>query len=160
PSYPTGAFSYSHGLEYAVEAALVTDAASLARWVRTVIERGTGWIDCLLAAESWRASTAQDLARLTEVALLAAAWRGTAELAWESEAQGRAFLAAPRDAWPHRLLDDLAGSTAAVALPVAVGAAAGAAALPLDLVLNAYLQSIAGNLVSAGMRLIPLGQSA
>ena len=40
-----------------------------------------------------------------------------------------------------------------------MGAAAGAAAIPLDLSLQAYLQSLAGNLVSAGLRLIPLGQT-
>src|SRR5215472_11343689 len=37
PSYPLGAFSYSHGLEYAVEAGLVHDAGSLDAWVRTAV---------------------------------------------------------------------------------------------------------------------------
>ena len=159
PAYPTGAFSYSHGLEYAVEAGLVGEAGSLAGWVRTVVEKGAGWIDALILAEAWRAAAAADLARLGEVAILAAAWRGTAEMALESEAQGRAFLAATRAAWPHPLLDALAGSGETIALPVAVGAAAGAAEIPLELSLQAYLQSLAGNLVSAGLRLIPLGQT-
>ena len=159
PAYPTGAFSYSHGLEYAVEAGLVGEANALAAWVRTVIEKGAGWIDALILAEAWRAAAAADLARLGEVAVLAAAWRGTAEMALESEAQGRAFLTATRAAWPHPLLDALAGSGETIALPVAVGAAAGAAAIPLDLSLQAYLQSLAGNLVSAGLRLVPLGQT-
>ncbi len=90
---------------------------------------------------------------------MAAAWRGTAEMALESEAQGQAFLTATRAAWPHPLLDALAGSGETIVLPVAVGAAAGAAEIPLDLSLQAYLQSLAGNLVSAGLRLIPLGQT-
>jgi len=159
PAYPTGAFSYSHGLEYAVEAGLVGEANALATWVRTVIEKGAGWIDALILAEAWRAAAAADLARLGEVTVLASAWRGTAEMALESEAQGRAFLTATRAAWPHPLLDALAGSGETIALPVAVGAAAGAAAIPLDLSLQAYLQSLAGNLVSAGLRLVPLGQT-
>ncbi|HEY2111729.1 MAG TPA: urease accessory UreF family protein, partial [Dongiaceae bacterium] len=94
-----------------------------------------------------------------EVAIMAAAWRGTAEMALESDAQGWAFLTATRAAWPHPLLDALAGSGETIVLPVAVGAAAGAAEIPLDLSLQAYLQSLAGNLVSAGLRLIPLGQT-
>jgi urease accessory protein len=159
PAYPTGAFSYSHGLEYAVEAGLVGEANALAAWVRTVVEKGAGWIDALILAEAWRAAAAADLARLGEVTVLASAWRGTAEMALESEAQGRAFLTATRAAWPHPLLDALAGSGETIALPVAVGAAAGAAAIPLDLSLQAYLQSLAGNLVSAGLRLVPLGQT-
>jgi urease accessory protein len=159
PAYPTGAFSYSHGLEYAVEAGLVADAADLEAWVATVIETGAGWIDALLLAASWRAAAAGDSAGLAEIATLAAAWRGTAEMALESEAQGRAFLATTRAAWPHPLLDSLAANGGAVALPVALGAATGAAAIPLALALPACLQAFAGNLVSAGLRLIPLGQT-
>ena len=159
PAYPTGAFSYSHGLEYAVEAGLVGEAHALATWVRTVVEKGAGWIDALILAEAWRAAAAADLARLGDVAILAAAWRGTAEMALESEAQGRAFLTATRAAWPHPLLDALAGAGETIALPVAVGGATGAAEIPLGLSLQAYLQSLAGNLVSAGLRLVPLGQT-
>ena len=159
PAYPTGAFSYSHGLEYAVEVGLVGESGALAAWVRTVLEKGAAWIDALILAEAWRAAAAADLGRLGEVATLAAAWRGTAEMALESEAQGRAFLTATRAAWPHPLLDALAGASETIALPVAVGAAAGAAEIPLELSLQAYLQSLAANLVSAGLRLIPLGQT-
>jgi urease accessory protein len=159
PAYPTGAFSYSHGLEYAVEAGLVSGAGDLLAWVAAVIESGTGWIDSLLLAEAWRAAAADDRRRLADAAILAAAWRGTAEMALESEAQGQAFLATTRAAWPHPLLHALAEAAETVALPVAVGAATGAAAIPLALSVRAYLQSLAGNLVSAGLRLIPLGQT-
>lgn len=159
PAYPIGAFSYSHGLEYAVEAGLVSDAADLQGWVAAVIESGTGWIDAVLLASAWRAAAADDHARLAEIAALAAAWRGTAEMALESEAQGRAFLATTRAAWPHPLLDALAAGGGTITLPVAVGAATGAATIPLVLSLPAYLQAFAGNLVSAGLRLIPLGQT-
>ena len=160
PAYPTGAFSYSHGLEYAVEAGLVGEADALAAWVRTVVEKGAGWIDALILAEAWRAAAAADLARLGEVAILAAAWRGTAEMALESEAQGRAFLT--RD--PRRLAapsarragrerrDDGAAGRRRVRPPERRRS-------PLELSLQAYLQSLAANLVSAGVRLIPLGQT-
>ena len=47
----------------------------------------------------------------------------------------------------------------ALTYPVAVGYAAGREQLPLDLTLRMYLQAFASNLVTAGLRLIPLGQT-
>lgn len=158
PAYPIGAFSYSHGLEYAVEAGLIPDETALIAWIETVIRHGAGRSDAAFLAAVW---AARDAAALDEVAELAAAWRGSAELALESLAQGRAFLSTTRNAWPHPALDDFARRHDGVAaLPVAVGVAAAAHGLPLTATLSAYLQAFAANLVSAGVRLVPLGQSA
>jgi urease accessory protein len=160
PAYPLGAFSYSHGLEYAVEAGLVHDRDSLQGWVATAVGAGAGRSDAALLVAAWRAARVDDRAALDEVVALAAAWRGTAETALESRAQGAAFLATTRVAWPHPLLDQLAlRHRGELALPVAVGAAAAAQDVPLPSALTAYLHAFAGNLVSAGVRLIPLGQS-
>ncbi len=159
PAYPLGAFSYSHGLEYAVEAGLVRDRASLCDWVATALGAGVGLSDGALLACAWRAAQSSDAA-LDAVAELALAWRGSAETALESSAQGAAFLATTRAAWPHRLLDVLAlRRRGEVSLPVAVGVAAAAHGVPLVAALTAYLHAFAGTLVSAGLRLIPLGQS-
>jgi urease accessory protein len=161
PAYPVGAFSYSHGLEYAVEEKLVRDRESLQHWVATAIEAGVGAVDGAILAASWRAAVRNDGTCLDEVAEIAAAWRGTAETALESEAQGAAFLAVTRTAWPHPLLDRLAPDRrgGSIALSVAVGAACGAHGIQLLPALTAYLHGFGGNLVSAGLRLIPLGQS-
>jgi len=160
PSYPLGAFSYSHGLEYAIEAGLMRDGDGLAEWIATVLEAGAGLSDGALLAAAWSAATARDEAALDEVATLAKAWRGTAETALESAAQGAAFLATTRAAWPHPLLDALAlRHRGALALAVAVGVAGAAHEVPLPALLTAYLHAFAANLVSAGVRLVPLGQS-
>ncbi len=160
PSYPLGAFSYSHGLEYAVEAGLVRDREGLRDWVATVIGAGAGRSDGALLAAAWRAAQSHDRAALDEVAALAFAWRGSAETALESRAQGAAFLAATRAAWPHPLLDALAlRHRGEAALPVAVGVAAWAHGVPLAAALTAYLHAFASALVSAGQRLVPLGQT-
>jgi len=97
---------------------------------------------------------------LDSICALANAWRGSAEMALESRAQGAAFLATTRAAWPHPALDEFAlrGRGDAV-LPVIVGIATKAHGVALDPTLTAYLHAFAGNLVSAGMRLIPLGQT-
>jgi urease accessory protein len=160
PGYPLGAFSYSHGLEYAVEAGLVRDRGSLRDWVATAVIAGAGKCDGALLAAAWRAATAEDCAALDEIVVLGFAWRGTTETALESRAQGAAFLSTTRNAWPHRLLDELTlRHRGEAAIPVAVGVAAAAHAVPLAAALTAYLHAFAGNLVSAGLRLIPLGQT-
>jgi urease accessory protein len=161
PAYPVGGYSYSHGLEYAVEEKLVRDRETLAQWITTTVEAGAGHIGGALLAEAWRAAVEGGEDRLEAVAALAAAWRGTNETALESEAQGAAFLSVTRTAWPHVLLDRLVPERRGgpIALSVAVGAACGCHGIELVPALVAYLHSFACNLVSAGIRLIPLGQS-
>ena len=161
PAYPVGGFSYSHGLEYAVEETLVHERETLVQWLTTAIEVGVGRIGGALLAEAWRAATRQDAGRLEDVAELAAAWRCTGETALESEAQGAAFLSVTRMAWPHPLLDPLVPERRGgpIALSIAVGAACGCHDIGLLPALVAYLHSFASNLVSASVRLSPLGQS-
>ena len=78
----------------------------------------------------------------------------------ETTAQGRAFLETTRAAWPCAALDRLlAVWDGPVALPIAVGVAGAGHGLPLVPVLHACLQAMAANLVSAGVRLVPLGQT-
>ena len=45
PGYPVGAYTYSHGLEYAVEFGLIDDAGSAQDWIADVVECGTGFSD-------------------------------------------------------------------------------------------------------------------
>ncbi|HVW67742.1 MAG TPA: urease accessory UreF family protein [Steroidobacteraceae bacterium] len=160
PGYPTGAFSYSHGLEWAVEAGAVTTLQSLLDYVSAVITRGGGWIDTVLFVQTWRA--AGNPAALDDIAELAAAFRGSAETALESHQQGAAFLDVTRKAWPHPILDAFAArhkGRGHVAHCVAVALACAAHQIPLEPALHAYLHAVAANLVSAGARLIPLGQT-
>lgn len=159
PSYPIGAFSYSHGVEYAVEAGWVTNAASLSDWIGHILRHGAGWLDAVLLKEAYRAGS--DLAKLDELADLALAWRGTAETALESAQQGGSFLSVTRAAWGHAALDAFAASRGERPVPlcIAVGIAARAHRLDHPMVLAAYLHAFAANLVSAAVRLIPLGQT-
>ena len=163
PAFPIGGYSYSHGLEYAVEAGLVSNSADLRAWIESVLRHGSGRADAILFGAAWRAERHRDDQRLREVLAWGQAFRGTAELALESSAQGRAFLDAVRAAWPHPRLDAFDALARQLdrtpTLPVAVGVACavvGIGEVPARL---AFLQAFAANLVSAGIRLIPLGQS-
>ncbi len=154
PSFPVGAFSYSHGLEWAVEAEDIRDRASLLAWVEDIVTSGAGRNDLVLMAEAWQAAKAQDAARLSAVADLAVALSPSAERALETEAQGEAFRQAVGTAWPAAACD-----LPNIPYPIAVGVAAAGCDIALTPALTAYLHALAANLVSAGLRLIPLGQS-
>lgn len=160
PAYPIGAFSYSHGLEYAIEADLVRDRESLRAWIAGVLANGAGRVDGALFAAAWRAADADDETELDSTTALAAAWRGTAEMALESRQQGTSFAIITKTAWPDARLDALLDRHhGEVALPVAVAVAAAWHGIALSAALTGYLHAFAANLVSAAVRAIPLGQT-
>jgi urease accessory protein len=160
PAFPVGAFSYSHGIEQAVEAGLVTDRQSTADWITTILRQGAGWIDAGLFLATHRAVAANDIRALQDAPLLAAAWRGTAETALEAGAQGAAFVTTLNAGWD---LPTVKQWFTAIATPpayaVAVAIAAAASGIAEEPALAAYLQAFAANLISAAQRLVPLGQT-
>jgi urease accessory protein len=162
PSFPIGAFSYSHGLERAVEAGEVSGERTLAGWLGELLRSGSGRSEAVLFGCAFDAGL--DRAALLEVAELAHALRPSAELALEASCQGEAFLAAVANAWPHPGLGALARWHAEAgvepSLPVIAGAACRVHALPRDGSLALYLHAFFANLISAGVRLVPLGQAA
>jgi hypothetical protein len=124
PAYPVGAFSYSSGIEWAVEAGDIKDAETLRAWLAVMIGEGGGFCDAVLFVHAHRAIAANDDAGLRAVAELAAALVPSKERLLETTTQGRAFLDATRAAWPCEALMHLdAAWNGAVALPVAVGVA-------------------------------------
>ncbi len=149
PSFPVGAFSYSHGLEWAVEEGEIRDQESLTRWVSDLLTYGTGRSDAVLCSLAMRSSD------LTELGDLARALCPTEERLLEADAQGQAFLRAVNSGWPELVPE---GFTA-LPYPVAVGAVTAQAGIPRETALNAYLHAFCANLVSAGLRLVPLGQT-
>ena len=156
PSYPVGAFSYSHGLEYAVETSEVSDTKTLAAWLTTVLLSGTGRVDGVLFRKAHRAVVSQDWEDLQEIAELGNAFQPTSEFALESRAQGAAFVRATRSAWPSAALDRLDEDTV---YPVAVAVACAAHGISAEDGLHGYFHAFMSNLVSAAVRLIPLGQT-
>jgi urease accessory protein len=160
PAYPIGAFSYSHGVETAVEEGFIKDRASLVGWLETVLTGGTGRVDGALFAAAWRAAEARNWTAFDAIAERAAAWRGTSEMALESRQQGGSFLSITKNAWNHPDLDAaherLSGE---IALPVAVALAAAVHGIALEMALSGYLHAFTANLISAAVRTVPLGQS-
>jgi urease accessory protein len=160
PAYPVGAFSYSGGIEWAVESGDIKDAETLKRWLAVMIAEGGAFCDAVFFVHAHRAAATVDDDRLRAVAELASAFAPSKERHLETTAQGAAFIEATRAAWPSPALDRLAAAwTGPVAYPVAVGVAAAGHRIPLDPALRAFLHAVTTNLISAGVRLVPLGQS-
>jgi urease accessory protein len=160
PAYPVGAFSYSSGIEWAVEAGDITDAATLRAWLAVMLGDGGGFCDAVFFAHAYRAIEANDDAALRAAAELAAAFVLSKERFLETTAQGRAFLDATRAAWPCPSLERLEGVwNGPVALPIAVGVACAGHGIAREPALQAFLHALVANWISAGVRLIPLGQT-
>ncbi|MEQ8708308.1 MAG: urease accessory UreF family protein [Rhodospirillales bacterium] len=157
PSFPVGSFSYSHGMEQAVEDGLVTSPAETSRWISDILMYGAGITDTAACAAAGRAYP--DKAALRDIADLATALSASRELRLEATGQGRAFWRAATAVWP------VAGETAPGDLDfdiphaVAVGWFAAGHDISLRMTVTAYAHAFAANLVAAAVKLVPLGQT-
>jgi len=163
PAFPMGSYSYSHGLEWAVGAGYVYDRKSLVDWLEADLSYGSGRNEAIFFTEAWRCAMDDDCAKLFEITELAAVFRGTSEFALESSQQAAACLATLRQVWPDRVLDWLSEIIrerhVQPALAVVLGVRSARQGIPAGLALPAFLQSYVANLVTVGVRLIPLGQT-
>jgi urease accessory protein len=159
PAFPVGAFAYSHGLEWAVEAGDLTDAASLRGWLADLLEFGAPRSDAALFAGAFGAAAAADWREVDEINELALALANSAERRLETAAQGTAFLAAMRAAWACPALERLPAAGEPVAYPVAVAVAAAGHRLAAEPALQAFALGLLANLASAAVRLGVIGQS-
>ena len=149
--FPTGAYAYSHGLEWAVEAGDVRDAAALQEWLTDLLRHGAGRNDAILLRHAHRATF--DPTARAAIAELAAALAPSRERLGEALDTGRAFAAAV-SAWS---VEPMPGG---ITHAVAFGVAAGRHGISEGDAVLGYLQSFTGNMISAAVRLVPLGQSA
>ena len=144
PSFPVGAFAYSHGLEWAVEAGDVRDETTLVAWLRDLVEHGSARSDAILLAG----------------AFLALALSPSSERRLETTQQGRSFAEAIEAAWPARGLSDARQKLGQeIAYPVAVGLACAAHDIPINRACEAFALGFVANLVSAAVRLSVVGQT-
>lgn len=159
PAFPIGSFSYSHGLEYAVEAELLHDRGSLINWLEADLRHGTGRSEAIFFT---LAATLDD-GNFLELAELAAASISTSELARESLSQGGFFLLTALRAWPNAALrarlELLRKTDIAPTLAVATAMTCTAHGIDTNAALHLYLQAWLANLINAAVRLIPLGQT-
>jgi urease accessory protein len=162
PAFPVGGFSYSHGLEWAIEDGSVITPAGMKDWIGDVLHHGAGRSDAILFAHAWRATAGHDHGDLRDIAELAAALQPSRERHLEATAQGQAFLSTVAATWPNDAFDEAAAALDPEVPPtyaVAVAMAAACHGVPLREAVIAFLGAFAANLISAGVRAIPIGQT-
>ena len=156
PAFPTGGFAYSHGLEWAVETRDIKDGETLFAWLDDLLRFGSGRNDAILLHHAHAA--AGELDALADLAELGRAMSPTRERLGESTGQGNAFARAA-SAWNAALLPALIARAGDLPYPVAVGALGGVSGIAAQDLCIAYLHNFSSNLISAAVRLVPLGQT-
>lgn len=163
PALPVGGFSYSEGLEAAVDAELVHDEASAANWLADQLKLSLARSDLAVAAQAIPAWRADDLARIRALNEWVLATRETQEFRLQTEQMGRSL-----QAWAQSLgalggdvLQRLqAADLQPPAYPVAMACAAAASDAALADSLAGFAFGWAENMVQAAIKSVPLGQSA
>ena len=157
PSFPVGSFSYSHGMEQAVEDGFVSDADETSIWISDILMYGAGITDAAACVAAGRAYP--DKTALREIANLAAALSASRELRLEATAQGRAFWRAGAAVWPVPGETDPGDLDFDIPHAVAVGWFSAGHDISLRMTVTAYAHAFAANLVAAAVKLVPLGQT-
>ena len=143
PSFPVGAFAYSHGLETAINGGAINDVSSLQAWLQDLIDYGGMRADAVLLNAAYGSNDPL-------IDFSARAFAASSERLMETDLQGAAFCDTVLAVWGYDL-DRLC-------YPVAVGRTAAKLGLDAELATAMYLQVTLGNLIAAAMRLVPLGQ--
>ena len=146
PAFPTGAFAFSHGIEAAIAEGWIMNAESLEDWLQDCLTDGSGRADAIWIRLAFEAEDPKP------VDLEARAFISSHERLREAERQGAAFINIVNEVWDISLPGLL--------LPVGVGHAARHVRLDIDATVALYLHAFVSNLVSAAMRLAPIGQTA
>jgi urease accessory protein len=163
PALPVGGFSYSEGLEAAVDAGLVHEEASAASWLIDQLHLGLARSDLAVVAQAIPAWRGQDLARIRALNDWVLQTRETWEFRLQTEQMGRSLME-----WSRQLGELGAGvfeQLQAAQLnpptyPVACACAAAGTDANLRDSLIGYAFGWAENLVQAAIKSVPLGQSA
>jgi urease accessory protein len=159
PALPVGAYSYSEGLEILVDRGSITSAVDLQTWLIESLAFGSISMEVAILSRAYRAELQADRATVIYWNHWLSASRETAELQQQSWQMGRSLLKLLQDLYPAA---DWSGwnMTENWNLAIVFALAARLAEIDEHTAALGYLHSWASNLVSAGVKLIPLGQTA
>lgn len=158
PALPVGAYTYSEGLETLVQNGVLSQAEALENWIVAELQQGAIRLEAAIVAKVMQASQDDDMAEITQWNDWLSALRETSELREQSWQMGRSL---------QRLLQEmetgLAPTLKAIGEPcnfaIAYGIAANHWHIDRHAAVVSYLQSWATNLITSGVKLIPLGQT-
>ena len=159
PALPVGAYSYSEGLEFLIDNGMLTTATALEHWLNKELSYGAMRLETAVIVRVHRAMMAQDIATIRHWNHWLSAIRDTQELREQSWQMGQALARLLRSLEPElvSLLDQI-GTPHNFATTFAITAVQWQ--IGIETTLLGYLHSWISNLVNAGIKLIPLGQTA
>jgi urease accessory protein len=159
PVLPVGAYSYSEGLELLVETGTIANAAALQSWLAHELTIGSQTLDGAIVCRAYQAIVTSQLDQLLRWNQWWSAARETQELRLQSWQMGRSLarLLGALDPTMQPWLTQLPPQQSNWA--IVFGAAVAHWQIDLRAALLAYFQSWVGNLIGAGVKLIPLGQT-
>ena len=162
PALPVGGFSYSEGLEAAIDGGWVCDEASAGCWLQDQLGLVLQRAELPLLASAFKAWQRCDAARIAELNTWLLQTRESREMRQQTEQMGRSMTDWLRQRRPDDLrVPVLAALRPAPSWPVAFAlAAASTAGAPLRESLLAFGFGWAENMVQAALKAVPLGQSA
>lgn len=162
PALPVGGFSYSEGLEAAIEAGLVTNDSSASAWLVDQLHLALARSELAVASKAFAAWQRRDAAAIAELNAWVTATRESREMRLQTEQMGRSlatWLVQQADGDPQQVAV-LASLQPAPTWPVAFGLAAQRTGAPLRESLLAFAFGWAENMVQAALKSVPLGQAA
>lgn len=159
PALPVGAYGYSEGLEMLVENGTITNADNLKFWLKSELIYGSIRLDAGVIVRAFHAVKTDDIEALKRWNLWLSAARDTEELRAASWQMGRSLMQLLGKLEPEILpLVHAVGYPSNYAIAFAIACAHWD--INIQVCLLAYLHSWANNLITAGIKLIPLGQTA
>ncbi len=162
PALPVGAFTYSQGLEWAVESGVIRDEAGAGRWIADLLQHGIGSYEAPLVVALMAAWSSEDVAEIECLNAEFLASRESAELRAETAQMGFSMRRLLRDLRDENLapVATLVEALPEVAFPTVWAGIAARWQIDPDAALTAYLWSWAENQVMAALKAVPLGQAA
>ena len=152
-AFPIGSYSFSSGLEYAVESNLITTGDELQSWLKNLLNFGSIQTDAILLVEAWKLMRKKKYRNLIELNCFATSLNQSYEKYIENYEQGKSFIKITSDAWNHKF------QSKNLTFPLAYASSAYQENIKLEDTLISYLHANLCNLLSAGIKLIPLGQT-
>ena len=147
PSFPLGAFAYSHGLEFEISEGNVSTSKELYEWLKDILRFGSVWNDLVLFCNSYKT----DVDSLNELSDIAKAFAQSKERYYETIEMGNAF---------SKIISSIEGVyLKGMPLPIIMGYIAKIENVSLSYILPLYAHSFISNLISVSIRLLPLGQT-
>jgi urease accessory protein len=160
PALPVGGFSYSEGLEAAVDEGWVTTEAQAAEWLAQQLHLTLARADLVVVRCAMRAWRDADIEAIRELNAWMLRTRETSELRQQTEQMGRSLIEWLKAVKPQALTPALSQRERELCYPIAWSLAAASFGADTHAALQAFAFGWAENMVQAAVRVVPLGQSA